>query len=703
MLTEYINAILPSLDHMHSWAYWIALFAALLETTIGIGLLFPGSSVILLLGALSARGNFDTGDLIWFAVAGAVLGDNLNYYLGRKYGGKWIEKGFWFLKTEHIEKASAFMDTNGAKSIFLGRFIPTAKELIPFIAGSVKMNRTKFMLWNLLGGIGWGIEWVLAGYIFARSLNLAELWISRAGLFFVFLVISFAILYLLKWLVIRKGKQFYLATASIYHSASEAIAGNEHTVRWIQNHPHLVSFVKERLDTSVFTGLPATLFSLVFVYLAALFAGIVEDFITSDLIVAADLRIANLMPAFRTEALTEIFTWITLLGKSEIIIIFICALIALLLIWRKRGCILPLLLSVVGSVLCTTAGKFAFHRPRPSLAVYFEPTFSFPSGHATIAVAFYGFAAYLLIRFVDKWKTKVNILFCAILLIGAIGGSRVYLGEHYISDVWSGFLVGAMWLTAAIAYAEWLRHKTGSRPTKPFRHARSGTFAILCTAIVFYNGFAMHYNPPPAPAPILKRIAVQDITDIFTREQLQYTETLLGTRQEPINLIFTAVNKERLTEVLGKAGWILSDKASIPSFYTALKALLENSTYPQAPISPSFYNGEIQRISFARIPGTNWLKDAQHLKIWQTHFTLPDGSLIFVGLANVNRGFKWGIMPKISPDLDTERNTLYQEISKTGAVETHRTIQLVQPLIGHNFTGDQFFTDGKAGILILKK
>jgi membrane protein DedA with SNARE-associated domain len=131
MAIDLINKILPSIEHFRIGSYWIAFFAAFLETTIGIGLILPGSTIILVLGALSARGYLDIGDLIWFAVLGAILGDNINYSLGRKYGAKWIEKGLWFLKSNHIEKARYFMNAHGAKSVFLGRFIPSVKEVVP--------------------------------------------------------------------------------------------------------------------------------------------------------------------------------------------------------------------------------------------------------------------------------------------------------------------------------------------------------------------------------------------------------------------------------------------------------------------------------------------------------------------------------------------------------------------------------------------
>ena len=699
MIDDLINNILPSVEHFHAWGYWIAFFAALLETTVGIGLFLPGSTIILFLGALSARGYLDTGDLIWFAVLGAILGDNINYYLGKKYGAKWIEKGFWFLKSNHIEKARHFMDAHGAKSIFLGRFIPSVKEVVPFIAGSVKMNKRTFMFWNVLGAFGWGFEWVLAGYIFVQSLNLAELWLSRAGLFFAFLVIIGVILYFFKWLIIKKGEQTLIIAGSLWQSIKEAVIKNEHVVLWMQKHPRSITFLQARLDTTAFSGLTLSIFTLAFVYVLALFAGVVEDLITSDPIVAADIRIANLFFVFRTDVLTNIVSWITLLGKSQVILGFIAISVVLLWLWRKKYYILSFFIAVTGSGAFTYLGKLAFHRPRPELAVYAEHSFSFPSWHATIAVAFYGFVGYLLMRFSQSWSRKVNIFFTTILIIIAIGFSRVYLGVHYISDVWSGYLVGAMWLIIAVSFSEWLRHKEKGDQSIPFvGGVRPISFVLVFIAILFYAVFSINYHPPLALVPSNSAVVVSKNIDIFINEQMKYTETLTGDKQEPINYIFLAKNDSHLVAALQHAGWILTDKADISS----VKALILKTPHPSAPISPSFWNAKMQDISFAKVPGPNWLSNARHIKIWRTNFLLKNGNNIYVGMVNTNDGFKWGIIPKIAPDLDTERELLCLDLNRTGKIESHLKAQLVKPLIGKNFIGDQFFTDGKAYIITVQ-
>ncbi|WP_205623764.1 LssY C-terminal domain-containing protein [Desulfogranum japonicum] len=703
MLQELINFISPSIEHIHFLGYWVAFFAALIETTLGIGLFLPGSTIILFLGALSSRGYLDTVGLIWFAVAGALLGDNINYYLGKKYGAKWIGKGFWFLKSDYVKKAQSFMDAHGAKSVFFGRFVPSVKEIVPFIAGSVEMNKRTFMLWNFLGAAGWGIEWVLAGYIFAQSLNLAEVWLSRAGLFFAFLVIIGILLYTCKWLITKKGTQFWIITHSLWYSIQKAITQNEHVALWIKKHPRCIAFLQARLNTEKFSGLPLSLFTFAFIYVLTLFAGIVEDLITTDSIIAADIRIANLAAALRTETLTTFFTWITLLGKSQVIITFIIVSMALLWLWRKKPYIAALLISVCGSETFTSLGKLAFHRARPALAVYAEKSFSFPSGHATIAVAFYGFMGYLLMRVVRSWNAKINVFFGTVCIIIAIGFSRVYLGEHYISDVWSGYLVGSMWLIIAVSFSEWLSHtKNDIQAVAPARGAGPLSFVCISFALLFYIVFSTQYTPPPATVPLQETVVVSHITDVFTNEQVKYTETILGDRQEPINIIFFARKDQLLLTALQQAGWVATDKATLPAFTKAVKALLLQKPYPHAPLSPAFCNARTQDMSFAKVSGTNWLSNAHHLKLWRTNFALKNGNTIYLGLVNSNDGLKWGIIPTISPDLNADRESLYQDLQATGKIESSQKIKLVPPQIEKNFLGDHFFTDGDTYIIQLQ-
>ena len=701
VLPDLFNTLLPSIEHFQRWGYWIAFFAALLETTIGVGLFLPGSTVILLLGAFAAHGYFDLAGLLWFAVAGAILGDNVNYHLGRRYGSYWLKQKLWFIKEEHVEKAKRFMDSHGAKSIFLGRFIPSIKEIVPFIAGSIRMNRRAFLFWNTLGAIGWGLEWLLAGYLFAQSLNVAELWLSRAGLFLAALLLIAILFYLVKWLVITRGRQFWRAAVTPWHAFIAAVSANSTFLKWVQRHPKIVAFSKKRVDKTTFSGLPLTLLSLTLIYLFTLFAGIVEDLITSEPVVTADIRIASLMSIFRTERLTEIFIWITLLGKGQVLLAFMTTAVLMLFIWRKYTYIFPLFVAVIGSGFFAFLGKIAVHRPRPEIAVYAEDYFSFPSAHATIALSFYGFLAYIVLRRLSSWKSKVNLFFISLLFILAIGLSRIYLGVHYMSDIWSGYLIGAMWLLIAVSMTEWAQQEhPREKEGEPVRAARAVSAALLLTAVLFYVGFAMNYHYTPlSPAPRENSI-VATPESLFSTVAMRYSENLIGEKEKPVNFIFSAENDRSLFRAFHACGWVTSDQATPASLLKLIKSSMMQRPYPAAPVSPAFWNARVQNWTFTS-PPLRERPAAEHIKIWKTDFVLENGWHLYTGSAYATQ-HGIGVIAKLSPDIDAVRERLYRDLNATGTVSLAKKIALVRTQTGKNFIGQPFFTDGKAYILTIR-
>ena len=167
-----------------------------------------------------------------------------------------------------------------------------------------------------------------------------------------------------------------------------------------------------------------------------------------------DSATANWINVIRDNGLIQFFTWVTLLGKTEIV--FSTAIIMTAILWlrNKRAYLIPFWVTLGGAAVMDFLGKIVFHRARPPMAVYLEDSFSFPSGHATLAVALYGFLAYVLIRELKSRGSKVSVFFASLIVILLIGLSRIYLGVHYLSDVWGGYLLGFLWLLAGIALIE---------------------------------------------------------------------------------------------------------------------------------------------------------------------------------------------------------------------------------------------------------
>ena len=313
------------------------------------------------------------------------------------------------------------------------------------------------------------------------------------------LLLAVALVWLLQRLVVRKGPEVLRVLVSLGRSIKTALGGNVYVGRVARRYPAGSRFLVRRVDRSRFYGLALTLLVLAFAYVLALFAGIIEDVVTADSIVALDHAMAQLIAAYREPWVVAVFLWITSLGEPRVVGAVL--VVACLVLWltKRKYAIAGLLASSFGAGVFVTLGKLAFQRSRPVAAVLLEPSFSFPSGHATIAVAFYGFLGYVLIRSSTQWKQRVNLLFATATLVLAIGLSRIGLGVHYLSDVWAGYLLGALWLIVGITLSEWLSASgriVWDGATTPCR--RAAVFGLILAAIVGFIAYASTRSLPPS-------------------------------------------------------------------------------------------------------------------------------------------------------------------------------------------------------------
>ena len=169
-------------------------------------------------------------------------------------------------------------------------------------------------------------------------------------------------------------------------------------------------------------------------------------------LLALDTSVVAAFAEHRTALGVGIAYAATALGSTATILA-LSAVLALYFALRHRRLVIPLALDILGAFAAFEILKDLVARPRPpaALALYTPPLYSFPSGHATMAAAFYGFSAFALAR---AWPRQRGFIWlAALLLIALIGVSRVYLGVHYPSDVIAGWLLGGFfaWLGAHLA------------------------------------------------------------------------------------------------------------------------------------------------------------------------------------------------------------------------------------------------------------
>lgn len=275
----------------------------------------------------------------------------------------------------------------------------------------------------------------------------------------VLLLIVIVILWGLQYVVIRYGKSAFMLIKRYWHKFEQYFGVDKRLTHLKNSQPKLYQFLWRRLHAQHFHGLPLTILSLLMIYIAAVFVGLVEDVVTSDSIVALDHLVSQQMSLLSEAGVIDVFIAITSLASTPITILVMLLTAMVCWVVRQRYIIIGLLIAVIGSTIFTFVTKLLFQRARPIDILLLESTYSFPSGHATVTVALYGFLAYIAIRFSERFAVQVRIVMMTILVTVLIGLSRIVLNEHYLSDVLGGYLVGTLWLTVAISVTEWLTIK----------------------------------------------------------------------------------------------------------------------------------------------------------------------------------------------------------------------------------------------------
>ncbi len=148
------------------WVGYLVLAAIIFsETGLLVGFFLPGDSLLFAAGFLASQNIFSIVPLILILSAAAIIGDAVNYQIGRKMGEQVLEKGkLRFVKHSHLMAAKAFYEKHGGQAIILARFAPLVRTFTPFIAGIAGMNYRQFVLYNIAGGVGWVVSMTVAGY-----------------------------------------------------------------------------------------------------------------------------------------------------------------------------------------------------------------------------------------------------------------------------------------------------------------------------------------------------------------------------------------------------------------------------------------------------------------------------------------------------------------------------------------------------------
>src|SRR5215204_2383362 len=324
------------------------------------GVPLPGETILLASGVLVQQGHLDLGDAIVFGILGAVIGDQIGYWVGREGGRRFVLRWgrYVFITPQRLARAEGFFGRHGGKAVFLARFFSGLRVFGALVAGISRMRWGTFLIYNALGGAVWATAVVLVGYFLGSSLALVERWLGRATL--------------VLGLVVAVAVGFYLAYRWAAHNRErlvgwgEALLAYPPVARLLRRYDAQLRWLLRRLTPGQYLGLHLTVGLLAAGGSLWLFGGVVEALLTGDPLVRFDQVVDDYLHSHATPPLTTFFLVVTAFGSIEAMVILGVVVAAFLARGRRWTLLGTWLAAVAGSAVLDWLLKGLFQRPPPT-------------------------------------------------------------------------------------------------------------------------------------------------------------------------------------------------------------------------------------------------------------------------------------------------------------------------------------------------
>jgi len=644
MMTSLVSSVIEFLTAHRPVAYLAVFILALSESIPIIGVVVPGTAVILALSTLVPSGGLVLWPLLIAATLGAIAGDGLSFWLGHRYHREIL--GLWPLNRhpELIQRSEAFFTRHGDKSVFLARFTPGVRAFVPLLAGMLGMSVSRFYAVNIASALAWAPSHILPGVLVGATFSIFGAAARPLAILLVVLVAAgWVVLHVVRW-TLRRGIPFL-------------VVGVERLRNWAGTRDTWLSrSLASLLDPSRHEARALALLTVLLIGTAWLFFGVLEDVVSGDPLVLADSAIYRALQDLRTAPGDAVMIAITELGDTAVVVA-VTIIVFLWLAWKRAWRTAAYwLVAIAGASALNTAIKVALHRARPGELLYSGwSAFSFPSGHSTVNVVLYGFLAFLIAR-EFRPALRVSVALGAATLIFLIAFSRLYLGAHWLSDVLGGLAFGSAWL--ALLGLSYLRRQVE-------RIEPGGLLAVGCAALVLAGGFNIYRSH----ATDSERYAVKSAaptmaaTDWWASDWQQLPARridLTGDTEEPLTFQW-AGSLQSLQDVLLRKGWHTSpawEPLSTLTWFTG------SADPANLPVVPFLAGGRLPSLTLVQqhgdaVPGRSRLV----LRLWAVDLELTNGqrSPLWIGSVveeRLDHPLSLFTLTSTQPDMNAPRSAL---------------------------------------------
>ena len=190
-----------------------AVVAALVfaEAALFFGFVFPGETAIVVAGVLASQHRVSLPILLIVIVVSAVVGDSVGYEVGRRFGDRLLGTRLLRRHRDRLGSAQDLLRRRGALAVFIGRFTAVLRAIMPALAGSARMPYGRFLIFNAIGGITWGIGYALGGYLAGTAFEQVAQW---AGRVLAIIVVAVVLIAVVLWVIRRRHNEAEEAEAA---------------------------------------------------------------------------------------------------------------------------------------------------------------------------------------------------------------------------------------------------------------------------------------------------------------------------------------------------------------------------------------------------------------------------------------------------------------------------------------------------------
>jgi undecaprenyl-diphosphatase len=647
-MSEFFSPLLAWINEHPLWAGLAVFTVAFSESVALFGLLVPGVVAMFGFGALIATGTLEFWPVFWWAVAGAVAGDGLSFWLGRHYQQRL--RGTWPFSRypETLHRGIDFFEKYGGKSVAIGRFFGPVRAIIPLVAGMLDMSPWRFLFANLSSALVWAPAYLLPGIVFGASLELAS-------------EVAFRLVVLMLLLLILAWGSFKLVHTLFRLIQPHAKGLIQKSFEWAQLHrgfrPISAALADPHHPEAKGLAFLATLLLLA-TLIFALLTGIVLD---GSLTKTTDLLVYNALQSLRTPWGDHVMLLLTSLADLSTILIFSGATAVVLILQGHLRAFYYLLAAIAFGLIAPLLLKYGLRIPRPPSVTDELGPWSFPSAHVLRSVTIYGFYSIMVARILirDRRWLPYSIAAC---IVGGVALSRLYLGVHWVTDVLASLTLGIAWL-ALLGIAYYHHVEAESRFTAL---VASGVLILaLCTG---YQG--LHVDQQAHIYQVHPQVKIVSETSLLSGKVTiaAARHDIRGQGNHPLNLQFVG-DSEQLAAQLLTQGWKI---AEMLSWNNILRLLSPSTPLAELPVLPQVHDASHERLVLVK----NLTQNKRIiLRLWRAPVFIDSESRpLFVGNVSAQKAkklFRLLVIPSTESDFSTPIEHLLKAIDSNERIGRH--------------------------------